>query len=185
MTSADVLPKLSGREALSLLQTGKPVCGHHIVGRLLLPVYDTCAWPVTIENCWLDEVEASGVSFKAPVHLLNSHINKCAFTQAHFLQGLQIENCVFDDYLDFSSGGHNQPGFLVCLQRNVFHRFVNFFDCWYRAEVRIEHNDFRGETNLLSSADNYTTFDVEPLIQDNTGNLHRVDEGELPTEQLG
>ena len=89
---------------------------------------------------------------------------------------------MFDNYLDFQTGGHNKPGFSVSLLRNTFKEFVNFFDCWYEAEVRIESNDFQGETNLLGTPHNIpVTFNVPPLIQHNIGNLYRSDEAERPT----
>jgi hypothetical protein len=176
VTSPAALPEISGTEALRLLQAGKAVRGYRVVGLLNFPE-DDFACPVLLEQCWVENLKAVHTSFESPVRLADCHFVRCDFSFAYFLQGLTIENCAFEHYLDFQSGGHNQPGFLFHLLRNTFQGFVNFFDCWYRAAVRIEHNDFLGQTNLLSFSANYTTFDVAPLIQHNIGNLYRTDEG--------
>ncbi len=176
------LPKISAADALQLLQHGQAVRGYHIVGNLLLWGDIFFNFPVEIHDCWVEELSSFMVQYRHPVRLLNSHFVRCGFREGYFLQGLAITGCTFDGYLDFQSGGHNQPGFKILLAHNVFHGFVNFMDCWYRADVQIEHNAFHGETNLLNFATNYTTFDVAPLIQQNTGNLYRADEGEEPAE---
>ncbi|WP_400193434.1 hypothetical protein [Hymenobacter sp. B81] len=103
------------------------------------------------------------------------------FSFAYFLQGLQLTYRVFESQLDFDCGGHGQPGFPVQLRRNVFHGFVNFFDCWFESAVQVEGNDFRQGTNLLGTIDPPACgvrFDVAPVVLDNKGNLHRTDEGE-------
>ncbi|AHJ99239.1 hypothetical protein Hsw_3644 [Hymenobacter swuensis DY53] len=161
---------------MCLLQAGKAVRGYRVVGSLNFHEDDP-AHPVLLEQCWDENLKAVHLSFKSPVRLANCHFVRRDFSFAYFLQGLTIENCAFENYLNFQSGGHNQPGFLLHLLRNTFHGFVNFFDCWYRAAVQIEHNDFLGQTNLLSFSANYMAFDVVPHIQHNTGELHRTDEG--------
>ncbi|RYU84421.1 hypothetical protein [Hymenobacter persicinus] len=79
-----------------------------------------------------------------------------------------------ESYLDFQAGGHNQPGCPVWLRGNVFQGFVNFFDCWYQAEVTIEDNAFCRDTNLLGAPmDIPVTFECSPLIRNNSGVLDR------------
>ncbi|TGE21868.1 hypothetical protein E5K00_16525 [Hymenobacter aquaticus] len=177
MSSPDMLPKISGYEARELLRVGKPLHGYYIVGLLLLEENDT-GYPVTIDHCWIDELTAISISFECPVRLLNSHFVRCQFTFVYFLQGLVIESCLFEQSLDFQAGGHNKPGFPVRLLGNTFNGFVNFFDCWYEADVQVEANTFQAGTNLLGApATIPVTIDGIVLIQHNTGDLARNDEG--------
>jgi hypothetical protein len=90
-----------------------------------------------------------------------------------------MDNCTFDDYLDFQAGGHNKSGNPVILTNNNFKDFVNFFDCWYENEVTISNNKFHKGTNLLGKPHNIpVTFDKEAIIKDNIGQLDLDNEGE-------
>ncbi|WP_156109238.1 hypothetical protein [Hymenobacter sp. APR13] len=185
ISSPDLLPKLPAAAALEWLQAGRPVRGYHIVGTLALCEYQYIDYPVEIANCWVDELSGPAMSYRQPVRLLNSRFGRCEFLFAYFLQGLTMADCTFDHYLDFHAGGHNKPGFQVLLQNNIFNGFVNFFDCWYEAEVQVEGNDFRQGSNLLGSPQGYPVeFDVSPIIQNNTGDLTRNDEGEAAEPTL-
>ncbi|TGD81414.1 hypothetical protein [Hymenobacter wooponensis] len=182
LTSPQQLPKIPAAVALQWIQAKHPVQGYHIVGQLSLLGYLYFDYPVEIENCWVDELVGSTMHYTHAVRLVNSHFTRCEFEFAYFTHGLSIEGCTFDSYLDFQAGGHNQPGCLVQLTDNIFKSFVNFFDCWYRSTVQIERNDFQKGTNLLGAPQGYLVqFDVPPLIQNNTGDLNRNDEGDIPS----
>lgn len=179
VSTPDLLPKLPAAAALEWLQAGRPVRGYHIVGKLEFYSDIYIDHPVEIDNCWVEELTGTMMQYRQPVRLLNSRFVRCEFLFAYFLQGLTVAGCTFDYYLDFQAGGHNKPGFPVLLQRNVFHGFVNFFDCWYEAEVQVEGNDFRQGSNLLGAPQGYSAeFDVFPIIRNNTGDLTRNDEGD-------
>lgn len=179
MSSPELLPKLAAAAALEWLRAGRPVCGYHIVGKLEVYNYIHIDYPVEIENCWVEELAGPAMSYRQPVQLLNSHFVRCEFVFAYFLHGLTIEGCTFESYLDFQAGGHNKPGYSIQLLNNTFHGFVNFFDCWYEANVQVEGNDFCQGTNLLGAPQGYPVeFDVPPIILNNTGALARHDEGE-------
>jgi hypothetical protein len=182
ITLPERLPLLLANTALSMLSNGQEIENFHIVGKLdlreLLSDETSCPYPIVLKHCRLDQLTSVLVHYERPVVLWQCHFLSADFTYTYFLQGLRLEECVFEKYLDFQAGGHNQPGFSVLLARNVFRGFVNFFDCWYQAEVQIVFNEFRGETNLLNYAKNYTTFEVPPIIQSNTGNQYRSDESE-------
>jgi hypothetical protein len=82
--------------------------------------------------------------------------------------------------LDFQAGGHNKTGNPIIITNNNFKDFVNFFDCWYENEVTISNNNkFHKGTNLLGKPHNIpVTFDKEPIIKDNIGQLDLNNEGE-------
>jgi hypothetical protein len=81
--------------------------------------------------------------------------------------------------LDFQAGGHNKTGNPIIITNNNFKDFVNFFDCWYENEVTISNNKFHKGTNLLGKPHNIpVTFDKEPIIKDNIGQLELNNEGE-------
>lgn len=182
MTLPNNLLPITAEAALHKLRAGEMLRGYHIRGtinlRELAADETYLAVPVLIEACRLDHLDAMLMQLECPVVLRRVHIGRADFYAAYFLQGLLLEGCEVESYLDFQSGGHNKPGFAVRLLHNTFHGFVNFFDCWYEAGVEVAGNDFRQGTNLLGQPENYpVTFDVPPLIQDNTGRLDHHDEG--------
>lgn len=133
---------------------------------------------MTIENCTVEAFSCVMVQFGKPVKLFNCHFKKCNFIFSYFFGGLIIEDCVFDDYLDFSSGGHNKMGMPVSIANNTFKGFVNFFDCIYDGEVTIANNIFIKNTNLLASPHNIpVSYEVPPIIKENMGLLDMNDDG--------
>ncbi|KUG06430.1 hypothetical protein [Solirubrum puertoriconensis] len=184
-----ILTPIDAKEALHRIQSLQPLRNYHVLGKLDLAtlIIDDYRfiYPVLIENCRVEHLSASGgVSFECAVTLLQTHFIQADFIFAYFLQGLHIEGCTFDTYLDFQAGGHNKPGFPVCLLANEFSGFVNFFDCCYEAEVVVEDNVFRQGTNLLGRPFNIpVTFDVPLRQARNIGDLSRNDEGEGETSE--
>jgi hypothetical protein len=177
----DFLPIVPGA-ALHKLRAGETLHGYHIRGTIDLQELADEAMhfpvPLTLQHCRLDHLDAVMVQFRRPVVLRHVRIGRADFSFAYFLQGLLLEDCIVDSYLDFQAGGHNQPGFPLQLRRNSFHGFVNFFDCWYRGPVQVEDNRFAQGTNLLGQPENYpVTFDVPLLIAGNVGRLDHDDEG--------
>lgn len=175
LSSPNQLTKLPAAAALQKLLSGEALRHYHIVGKLDLMAAsdDEFLQPITIENCWLDELKGSMLRYERPVSLHASHFVEAVFFAAYFRQGLTIADCVFEGSVDFQAGGHNQPGYSVCLLRNTFQGFVNFFDCWYEAEVQVKGNVFRAGTNLLGTPMGIpVSFEVPPRIAANTGSLH-------------
>lgn len=127
----------------------------------------------------IEYFSGSVTQFDKPVRLINCNFKKCQFIFTYFLGGLTIYNCTFDNYLEFQAGGHNKTGNPVIITNNSFKGFVNFFDCWYENEVTISNNEFHKGTNLLGRPHNIpVTFDIEPIITNNIGQLDVNNEGE-------
>lgn len=170
---------VSKERATDILKDGQPLVSLYIAEKLELSGLDNWREEIVIENCIIEAFSCIMIQFEKPVRLINSHLKKCEFTFSYFLGGLTIDNCTFDSYLDFQAGGHNKTGHSIIVTNNEFKGFVNFFDCWYENEVKISHNRFLKGTNLLGKPHNIpVTFDIEPLIKDNVGQLGLSNEGE-------
>lgn len=169
---------ISFDQANMLLANAQPLVDAYVSGETKIEAYDSWEKEVLLKNCTFEYFSGSATQFKESVHLVNCYFKKCQFVFSYFLGGLIIENCIFDDYLDFQAGGHNKNGNPVILANNQFAGFVNFFDCWYESEIIIKNNDFKKGANLLGKPFGIpVTFDVVPVIEDNKGQLNLDTEG--------
>lgn len=165
--------------ATDLIKDGQPLTNIYVDGELKIEVKDTLDKEVVFENCIIENFVAIGMQFDKPVRLTNCHFKNCQFAFVYFWGGLTIDNCTFDNYLDFQSGGHNKKGNPIIITNNDFKDFVNFFDCWYENEVIISNNKFHKGTNLLGKPHNIpVTFNIEANIKANIGQLDLDNEGE-------
>jgi hypothetical protein len=172
---------ISSKTAIDLIIQGKPLINYHISDKLeLYNLKDKYDCELIIENCIFDNLISPSIEFKHPVRLIRSCFHKCSFNYAYFIEGLMIDNCVFDSYLDFEAGGHNQKNSTITIKNSTFKGFVNFFDCWYQSKVVITDNDFEKGTNLLGNKDKAyrVQFDVTPIIENNRGSIDLDDEGD-------
>jgi len=127
-----------------------------------------------IENCVLDEFDAGVLTFEAPVTLDGVEVlGACLLHSCFFLAGFTAVRCRFRSGVDFAWGGHNKDGSLFCLEDSEFDGFADFNDDWFEGPVKIRGCAFRGGANLqgLKGQPNHVTFDVEPIIESNTGRL--------------
>jgi len=175
-----VQPKLSiSREQANILLTeAQPLMNCSVSGELRIEANDAWKKEVILDACVFEYFSGSAIQFEKPVRLINCHFKRCQFTFSYFLGGLTIDNCTFDDYLDFQAGGHNKAGNPIIITNNQFAGFVNFFDCWYESEIIIISNSFQKGTNLLGKPFNIpVTFDVAPIVEKNIGRLNLDSEG--------
>lgn len=160
----------SANEAKKNLISGAPLRDLSITGLLIIEPDEPWEKVVIIENCIIENFNCIMVVFKKQVTIRNSHVKAASFHFCYFTGGLIIENCVFDEYLDFNAGGHNLKGNLVTFNNNHFFGFVNFFDCWYNGEIVVKNNVFEKGTNILSK-NLCVSFDIPIIIHDNLGEL--------------
>lgn len=154
------------------MRDGEPLMGFNVQGNVTITSGETWSDSLIIENCIIDSLSVVMVQFGKPVRFINCRFKKCEFSFAYFLGGLIIDRCVFDGYLDFEAGGHNQKRNLFMLKSNTFSQFVNFFDCQFNDEVIISENKFLKSTNLLGMPSNISVaFDITPTIENNYGRL--------------
>ena len=169
---------ISVERAIDFLNDEQPLINFYIGGEIKIETIETWDKEVVIKNCIIEHFSGSATQFEKPVKLINSHFKKCEFISTYFLGGLTIENCTFDSYLDFQTGGHNKNKTAITIINNDFLDFVNFFDCWYKNEVTICNNNFHRGTNLLGSPHNIpVTFESDPTINNNIGQLNLNNEG--------
>jgi len=176
--SASPKHNISIERASDLINDGKSLKGFYVDGELKIQTFETWDKEVVLEDCIIEAFSGSMIQFDNPVRLINCHFKNCQFVSSYFLRGLTIENCTFDGYLDFQTGGHNKTGNVIKITNNEFNDFVNFFDCWYESDVIISDNNFHKGTNLLGKPFNIpVTFDVVPIIKNNIGKLDFDNEG--------
>src|SRR5579863_2505921 len=172
---------ITAKDANELIVQGKQLKNFHITGDLdLFKIRGELQTDLSIENCIIDNLIAPAVKFSHHVHFNDVCFKRCSFNFARFYDGLLIENCEFETYLDFSPGGHNEKNKLFSIRNSVFKEFVSFFDCWFQGDVEIVNNDFRKGTNLLGNKDDVyrVHFDFEPTIKNNLGLIDLDGEGD-------
>lgn len=183
-------PKLTitAEEAFALITRGENIYNCSINGTLFLGESEF-NYPVVLENCEVENLKAGSVQFNAVVKFTNCHFSKCDFPFCYFRGGLEIRSCLFDAYLDFQCGGHNNPANSFLISGTVFKEFVNFFDCIYEGPVMITFNRFEKGTNLLGNRnESYaTSFKGLVTVEGNEGGLNIDGEGgdeEMPPPKL-
>ena len=174
------MEKISAETAIGLILAGKPLENYYIRDTLDLYKYEgKIVSDMIFEDCVFEKLASYSFVYQRPVRLSRCHFHDSSFNYAKFLGGLTIDHCLFDTYLDFESGGHNQNNKLFSITHSTFHDFVNFFDCWFQSGVIISHNEFRKGTNLLGNKNEAyrVQFDVEPVVENNIGLIDLDGEG--------
>lgn len=163
--------KISAVEAKRIMDQGIPLTDSII--REVLMIESGSEWnkKITIENCIIENLSCIMVQFHKHLTIRNSYIKNASFNFSYFIGGLTIDNCIFDEYLNFEAGGHNNLGNFVMIKGNHFRSFVNFFDCWFTGEVSIDNNIFENGTNILSK-NQLVSFDIPFQIENNVGDLN-------------
>lgn len=160
---------ITAAQAMDLINQGLPIVDAYVQGAIKITDGDFNK-EITFINCIIESFESVGIEFQKHIKFTNTHFKDCKFSFSYFLDGLTIENCVFDNYLDFFAGGHNQPSHTILLTKNSFSDYVNFFDCWFMSEVVIVENKFIKGTNI-ESKESLITFDTPPIISNNIGQM--------------
>lgn len=170
--------KISAEKAFDILKEKGSLKNFHVEGKLEFESNEIYDKAILIENCFIEYFSGSVTQFKEKVSFINSNFNECKFIFTYFLGGLHIENCDFENYLDFQASGHNTENNEIIIINNNFKDFVNFFDCWFESGVSITQNNFQKGTNLLGKPyDIPVEFDVKPIIKKNIGKIDFDNEG--------
>src|SRR6185437_12567145 len=143
---------ISSADAINLILQGKELAGYSIKGATdLYNIAAEIKSKLIIRECFVENLVSPSVEFIHELSLIGSHFEKCSFNYAYFIGGLTIDNCIFESYLDFEAGGHNQKNCPFRIKQSSFLGFVNFFDCWFQSKVEVVDNDFKKGTNLLGN----------------------------------
>lgn len=161
---------ISAKEAKKNIDSGIPLRDVFITG--ILNIGGGSEWDkeIIIENCIIENLFCIGTQFNKHVAMKNTYVKAASFDFCYFIGGLIIDNCVFDEYLDFNAGGHNSKGNFITINGNRFRGFVNFFDCWFNGEISVNNNIFESGTNILSKT-LWVSFDVPITAHNNVGDL--------------
>jgi hypothetical protein len=169
---------MDAAEAKLILRQGLPLTDTRIVGPLMLRHHgvanDLCDSPIVIKNCVLDALDAAFIEFQAPVVLENVEVaGTCMFYHCFFLAGFAATHCHFRSGINLQFGGHNRDGSLFRIEDSEFDDFADFEDDWFEGRAIVRGCAFHGGANLLGmrGQPNQVTFDVEPIIEFNTGRL--------------
>lgn len=184
-----VTPKqnITADEAFEAITSGEALSNMFITGKLEFNKFyqDSFKYDLIADNCIIEHLQATCAQFAKTVKLTNSEIIKCEFNMTYFLGGLTIDNCIFENYLSFESGGHNENGNVVSITNSTFRKFVNFFDCLYFSKVVITNNNFLEGTNILGKPVNLPVrFEAEQKIENNKGQLDSNDEGDIESASV-
>ncbi|MFN8145159.1 MAG: hypothetical protein U0073_12130 [Bacteroidia bacterium] len=177
-----VSPKhnITADRATDLIMSGQSLVDVFVTGELKLIGLNNFDKSLFASNSIFEYLNAGSSQFTKLVKLSNCELWKCDFAFSYFLGGLEINNCVFENYLDFQAGGHNKDGNVVSIYNSTFKGFVNFFDCRYESEFIISENFFLKGTNLLGKPNGIpVTFDINPKIPNNKGKLDLDIEGDV------
>ena len=126
---------ISAERALDFINSNEPIKDVFITGKLTLTGLDNFDKAIIIDNCIVEYFEGISSQFTKLVKFTNSEFNLCDFTFTYFLGGAEIDNCIFENYLDFQAGGHNQNNNTFSIRNSIFKGFVNFFDCYYESSM--------------------------------------------------
>jgi hypothetical protein len=172
-------------KAMDLIMSGQPLVDVYVSEELKLVGLDNFDKPLIAINTIFEYLNAVSSQFTKLIKLSNCEIRKCDFTFSYFLGGLEIDNCVFENYLDFQAGGHNKDGKVVSIKKSTFKEFVNFFDCWYESEFIISENFFQKGTNILGKPNGIpVTFDIKPIVENNKGRIDLDNEGDFESKAV-
>jgi hypothetical protein len=110
-------------------------------------VTDKFKHSIIFKNCNIENISIISCELFGVVKFINCKIVKCNFSWTYFYLGLLIENCNFDNSVDFQISGHNNE--TIIISNNIFNGFVNFFDCTFYEKFQMTHNVFHKGTNIL------------------------------------
>ena len=173
----DSLDKICPNQALDIIREGNVLRDYYISEKFDLSQEGTIKYPIVINNCFFENFNCVSVEVDSEFQLKNSFLRRATFSYTYFKKGSLIKDCIFSNYLDFQSGGHNHSHFVI--EGTTFNDFVNFFDCWFMSEVIIRNNTFNKGSNLFGNkGEQYEVkFDVNPIISNNLGILELDGEG--------
>ncbi|WP_316835637.1 hypothetical protein [Pedobacter nutrimenti] len=164
------IDNISANDAKKHIGCGIPLRDVFVTGILNLEGGREWDKEIIIENCVIENLICISIQFNKHITVKNTYVKAASFDFCYFIGGLIIDNCIFDEYLDFNAGGHNSKGNFITINGNRFRGFVNFFDCWFNGEVSVNNNIFESGTNILSKMQ-WVAFDFPIEARNNVGDL--------------
>ncbi len=163
------LDDIGAEQAILILGRQGNLQAFHVRGRLnVLSMSDRgdVAIPIRISDCVLDEYYSPDVFYEAPVEWISCTFKRIEIgAGAYFTKGLVCRDTEFLSEILYDSGGHNSANTPILFGRVKFHKFVDFFDCWFKGPVILRNVEFLEGTNLLDGEHGWVTFEVPPVLE--------------------
>jgi hypothetical protein len=166
------LKEIEGAEALQVLRQSNRLDDFHVGGRLHINLIgDPITFPLSISNCVLDEFYSPVVWYREPVEIAGCTFKNAFIHAVYFIKGLSCRDTDFLGQIDWSAGGHNSIDTPVLFERVKFHKFVDFFDCWFTGPVVLRNVEFLEGTNLMNPDHGWVNFEVPPVLENVRGRV--------------
>jgi hypothetical protein len=170
------LGEIGAEDAAHVLrQTGR-LENFRITGRLDIhsitnPKTGDIDYPIRISNCVIEDYMSTVIWYRSPVEWLHCTFNQMSMHAVYFLEGLTCRDTEFLTEVEYSAGGHNSRDTPILFERVKFHKFVDFFDCWFKGPVILRDVEFVEGTNLLDWDHGWVTFEISPTLENVRGTL--------------
>ena len=127
---------------------------------------------LSIRQSIIDILELPATIFHSEIIIHACIIKEIKLPYCWFKNGLEFTNNTILQEATFEAGGHNKKTFIM--KENIFHGFLNFFDCQFEDTVHFSNNILLEGCNLLwNKGEGYETIFDNGIIQD--GNIGRLD----------
>jgi len=126
---------------------------------------------LSIKQSIIDRLDLPAFLFHSEVVIRDCIIKEVQLSYCWFINGLEFTNNTILQEATFEAGGHNKKPFIM--KENIFHGFLNFFDCQFGDTVYFSNNTLLEGCNLLGNkGEGYETLFDNGIIQNgNTGRL--------------
>ena len=172
--------ELTAKDVLERISKGFPIENSIVKEKVDTSVLGRCVEArVVIKDSIFSNFYSPATQFLESVFISHTTFLRCTFNYAYFKKGITVAECIFESYLDFEAGIHNEDGQFI-LNGNEFKRFVNFFDCCFKGEIHVTKNKFEFGTNLLGNKGMYyePSFKFPPIVENNKGPVDLDGEGD-------
>lgn len=127
---------------------------------------------LSIKQSIIDTLDLSAFHFYSEVIIHDCIIREVKLSYCWFIDGLEFMNNIITQGTTYEAGGHNKKTFIM--KENIFHGFLNFFDCQFENTVHFSNNILLEGCNLLGNkGEGYETIFDNGIIQD--GNIGKLD----------
>ncbi|AEA45692.1 hypothetical protein [Fluviicola taffensis] len=132
------------------------------------------------ENCNIHSIGDSIKLYSKKISFIDCEIGSIWFQGTHFIGGLELKNCSVSNYSYLQAIGHNLAPNEFIIDNCVFNDYVDFFDCYFEGPVQITNNDFRQGTNIgiYLQRPFGILADINYKIENNKGDIFKDDEND-------
>lgn len=125
-----------------------------------------------ISNCIIETIDFDSFDADMEIVIENCIITNFCIHSAWFTNGLVFRRNIVVNYVNYQMGGHNEKP--IVFVENIFHEFVNFFDCHFNDSLILENNIFNLGSNLIgNNTEGFAnTFVKDFVASNNVGEIN-------------